>query len=69
MASDKEEKQEQRRPVYLKAAALALAVGIVEAVVAGFAASTTRFSVGEFAFAFILTYTIVAGIFSKGGPI
>jgi hypothetical protein len=53
------------KPVYLKSAALALAVGIVEAVVGGSSTSVLKFSAADFAFAFILTYAIALGVFSE----
>jgi hypothetical protein len=64
MASAREQRQ---KSVYLKSGALALVVGILAAVAEGLRTSTTRFSMAEFAFAFILTYTIAFGVFSKDG--
>jgi hypothetical protein len=66
MASVKERIQ---KSLHLKSGVLALAVGVIEAVVASLATSMTRFSVSEFAFAFVLTYTIALGIFSTGRQI
>jgi len=59
----KEEKSQQL--VHLKSCALALLVGVLEGIFAGLTTSATRFSWPEFAFAFILTYTIALGFFSK----
>ena len=64
MASVKEQRQ---KSMYLKSAALALIVAIIEAVMAGFRTSGDSFSLPEFAFALILTYTIAFGVFSKDG--
>jgi hypothetical protein len=54
----------QKRAAHLKSGALALIVGVVNAVVVG--TGTHGFPLAEFAFAFILTYTIALGVFSKG---
>jgi hypothetical protein len=59
--------QQSQKWFHWKSGALGLAVGIVEAVVATLKTLPARFSVTDFAFAFILTYTIAFGIFSKDG--
>jgi len=61
-------KERRKKSVYLKSGALALVVGILAAVAEGLRTSATRFSTAEFAFAFILTYTIAFGVLPKDGP-
>jgi hypothetical protein len=55
------------KAAYLKALALALLVGILEAIVAGI--NSRSFPLAEFAFTAILTYTIALGVFSKSGQL
>jgi hypothetical protein len=57
--------QQRAKLVHLKSGGLALTVGIAEGVVAAAATSTGKFSVAEFAFAFVLTYTIATAYFSR----
>jgi hypothetical protein len=51
--------------VYFRCGGLALAAGVGEAFVAGLVAPAGGFSWADFGFAFILTYAIGFGIFSK----
>jgi len=57
--------ERKHKSAHFKFGGLALLVGIIEAVVMRFATPATGFSVAEFAFAFVLTYSIAFGVFSK----
>jgi uncharacterized membrane protein YfcA len=61
--------QQSQKWVHLKSGVLAVVVGIAAAVVSGLTTQAARPSVAEFAFAFILTYTIAFGAFSKDGQL
>ena len=59
MAFAKEQKQ---KATYLNAAGLALSVAIIQAVFLRLITSATGFSLAEFAFAFILAFSIAIGV-------
>ena len=63
-AVDPSKEGNQKRAAHLKSGALALIVGVAGALVVD--TNTHGFPLAEFAFAFILTYTIALGVFSKG---
>jgi len=56
----------KQKATHWKPAGLALSVSVIQAVFLRLVTPATGFSLAEFAFAFILTYSIAVAAFSKG---